>query len=79
MSLGDGVTVIRRIFLVQVGCSRGSVLEAGPRLVGTNEMHSIDLVPVSTVCWGVGIGGRGSDIVSYISQIRYALTPRELT
>jgi hypothetical protein len=45
------------------------VLETGPRLVGTDEMYSIDLVTVSTVCWGIGICGGGSDVVTTISHV----------
>ena len=45
------------------------MLETGPRLVGTDKMHGIDLVPVSTVCWGIGVSGRRSDIVTIISQV----------
>jgi hypothetical protein len=45
------------------------MLEAGPRFVGADEMHSINLVAISTVCWGIGIGGRRSDIVSSMSQV----------
>lgn len=67
-------TVVRCLFLGEVWCSRRSVLEAGPRLVRTDEMDSINLVPISSVRWGISVGGGWSDIVSIISQAQTRAT-----
>jgi hypothetical protein len=64
---GRRLAIIGLVLFGKVRSSRWTPLETGPRLVGTDKMHSIDLVPVSSVCRGVGISGGRSNIVSTIS------------